>query len=262
LDSSIDNDIVCLNSSDGNLLWRSTSGHHSAIAVTSDAIFVVYNNFAGIRKYGPSGKFVWEKHLNGTGSDYLYIVDDQIQVLTVPENFWILDFDGNEIEILPGENIFIKTPEETFIESNGIQLINNDSKEVVWQYHQFDDVLEMVPVFVPGLVFVRTGQASGSIYTFNRSTGELLWQTTDNIISNIAYSPLKKTIYALTQDGRLLSIKEGDGNEEIIAKFTATQFVLNGEEDVGNYQLAYDLDKNVLFVSLGDSRQLFAFEEK
>jgi hypothetical protein len=60
----------------------------------------------------------------------------------------------------------------------------------------------------------------------------------------------------------LLAINENNGFVDTIAKFSSVPFVLNGKSDVGSYQLTYDINENVLFVSLGDSRQLFAFKEE
>jgi outer membrane protein assembly factor BamB len=120
----------------------------------------------------------------------------------------------------------------------------------------------MAPLFTTTMVIVRTGQQSGSIFALSRKTGKLIWKIKDNIVSNVVYSPAKGIFYALTYNGELLAISETSGQVEIIANFSSVPFVLNGEGSVGSYQLAYDLNASVLFVSLGDSRQLFAFKEQ
>jgi outer membrane protein assembly factor BamB len=262
LDYSTYSNIVCLSGNDGKVLWQDHSSNHESLAITPNAIFVIYSNSAGIIKYDTSGKVVWSKRLSGTGSDYLYIVGEQLQVLTIPEKFWVLDFDGNEINSIAGDKIFIGTSQGDFVESNGIKLVKTNSSEVIWQFQNLDDVLEMAPLFTETKVFVRTGQESGSIFTINRENGKLLWKTEDNIISNVVYSSANQAIYALTRDGNLLAINENNGFVDTIAKFSSVPFVLNGKSDVGSYQLTYDINENVLFVSLGDSRQLFAFKEE
>ena len=262
LDSSIDNDVVCMNSMNGEILWQKYSGIHDSIAVTSNAVFVIYSSNTGVRRYDSSGKIIWSKNLSGTGSNYLYVIGDQLQILTVPERFWVLDFDGNEIKKISGDKVFISTSEGTFAESNGIQLLETNSGEVIWKYNNLHDVLEMAPLFIDTKILVRTGQESGSIYALDRKNGVFLWKTDNNIISNVVYSPSKKKIYALTRDGKLLAIDENDGKADTIAEFSSVPFVLNGEANVGSYQLAYDLNENILFVSLGDSSQLFAFKEQ
>jgi outer membrane protein assembly factor BamB len=262
LDSSIDNDVVCMNGMSGKIIWQKSSGIHRSIAVTPNAVFVIYSSAAGVRKYNLSGEIVWSKYLGGTGSNYLYVVGGQLQILTVPERFWVLDFDGNEMQKINGDKIFISTSEGTFVESSGIQLLKTNSKEIIWQYHNLDDVLEMAPLFIDTKVLVRTGQESGSIYALDRKNGNFLWKTDNSIVSNVVYSPLKGIIYALNHNGELLAINENNGRADIIAEFASTPFVLNGEANVGSYQLAYDLNEKILFVSLGDSRQFFAFKEQ
>jgi outer membrane protein assembly factor BamB len=264
LESTTDSNLICLNSLNGDVLWQTTSGNHTAIAVELDAVFVTYRNIVGVRRYNSVGQVDWEKHLSGTSSNYLYIVDNQVQVLTIPEKFWILDFNGIEIKNISGDKIFMSTPNDTFIVSSGVQIRETDSRKIIWDYYQFDDVLEMAPVITSKYVLVRTGQSLGSIFALNRTNGKLIWKTDNNIISNITYSPSRRVIYALTREGNLLAINENDGSTDVIVEFSSVPFIQNGETsvDVGSYQLAFDTVENILFVSLGDSRQLFAFEEK
>ena len=101
----------------------------------------------------------------------------------------------------------------------------------------------------------------GSAYALDRATGKLLWKTED-ILGNLAYSPEKQLVYALRNDGNLLAIDEKDGKESIVARFAPVPFIFNIDGSAQAYQLAYDQEEHILMVSLGDSHQLFAFEEK
>ncbi len=262
LDISADKTLVCLDEMKGDLLWQTDSGIHSALEVTSNGIFVIYNSIADVRKYDLSGNLVWSKYLNGTGSDYLYVVDNELQILTIPEKFWILDFDGNEISETSGEKIFIRKMDDIFIKSGGIELQKASSGKTVWQFSRLNDVLEMAPLFNNAKIFLRSGQESGSIFALDYKTGELLWKTDNNIISNAVYSSSQNMIYALTHSGELVAINENNGQSKMVAQLSPVPFVLNGEAIIGSYQLAYDASSNILFVSLGDSRQLFAFQEQ
>jgi len=102
----------------------------------------------------------------------------------------------------------------------------------------------------------------GSVYAMQRSTGKILWKTDNNVISNIVISPAKKLAYVLTRDGKLLGIDIDNGASTTLIEFSNVPFVLNGEDIVGGYELAYDQTTKSLFILLGDSRQLFAFKEK
>ncbi len=102
----------------------------------------------------------------------------------------------------------------------------------------------------------------GSAYAVKSLTGDILWKTEDNIISNIAISPAKRLAYVLTRDGNLLGIDIDTGVITTLIEFSNGPFVLNGEDIVGGYELAYDQTTKSLFILLGDSRQLFAFREE
>jgi hypothetical protein len=64
----------------------------------------------------------------------------------------------------------------------------------------------------------------------------------------------------LTLNGDVLAVDENNGEKNVVVHFSSTPFIINGG-DIDAYQLAYDETENMLFVSLGDSRQLFAFKE-
>lgn len=259
LEPTVDNELICLNDVGGEVLWRQFSGTHSSIVVTADAVFVAYNNLAGVRKYDIEGNVVWSRNLGGTGSDYLYVLNGQIQILTIPERFWILDLDGRALTSVKGNKIFVLLPDQTFSELSGLRATDTNTGNVLWQFNRLDDVLEMAPLFISGKVLLRTGQESGSIYALNSSTGKLLWRTDDSIVSNVVYSPSQHLVYALNRSGALLAFAEDTGTSTTLLSFTGGPLLLNGEARVGSYQLAYDEDTKTLLISLGDSRQLFAF---
>ena len=86
-----------------------------------------------------------------------------------------------------------------------------------------------------------------------------MWEV-DGIIGSLAYSSKKHIVYMLTEDGDILSVDENTGEKSAVVHFSSTPFIINGE-NIYAYQLAYDESEDILFVSLGDSKQLFAFKE-
>ena len=250
--------VSCLDSTNGKLLWSAFSGNSSTFTITDNGVFLGYSGIPGIAKYSLDGDFLWEQTLNGTGVVYIYEIDDQVQVLSVPEKLSIFDTStGKLINKIKGEKIFITTPTEQFINLFGLTLLSPATGKTLWET-DLDDYLELAPIFSKKLIFVRTGQVIGSVYAIDRASGKILWETDDNIISNIAYSPGEEVVYVLSDKGELLRI-DSAGAAITLLRFSKTPFFLNGDAQVGGYEVAYDEKTNSLFITLGDSRQLFAF---
>lgn len=254
--------IVGLDGLNGEELWhRHDQFSATALTAAPDAFYVGYSGVPHVMKFKPSGDIIWSQYLNGRGLGPLYIVGNEVQVSTAPFIFTVLDKENGQMKYQKeGDDIYITTPDETFMPQ--IQAIETGTEKVIWQRFDLDRELFLPPIFLEDRILVRTGKTLGSIYTLDRFTGETLWKTDDNIISSIAYSPLTKKVYALTREGQLLAIDIFSGKQSIITEFSNTPFVLNGEENVGGYEIAFDDSTQNLYVLLGDSRQLFAFKVK
>jgi outer membrane protein assembly factor BamB len=256
---------ICLDSQNGQLLWSKQTGPHSTLAVTREGIFIAYSKPTQVRNYDlETGNLVWEKALGGTGSINLTYLDNQVQVSTTnPETLWILDTNGKVIKkIREGEHrIFLSTSDTAYVNLNGLQILKTSTNEVLWEHIDTHD-LRQVPIFTEDKLFLRNGaDFSGTAYALDRTTGDLLWEI-PNIVGNLAYSSDKHFIYALRKDGILLTIDENTGKEAVIAKFSPGPFLFFDGVDACAYQLVYDEEKNYLIVYLGDSRQLFAFQDE
>lgn len=252
------NNVICIDNVTGKVLWQSASGR--ALVVSSDGVFVSFSNPAGVRKYDiNTGNLVWRKSLGGSGSLFISFLNSQVQILGSTDVLWVLDADGRLIKKENGRRIFFTTPEEIFVNLNGIKVYQPGSNDLLWEYIDFG--LVQLPVLVPDKLFLRTEFAPGDAYALDRKTGKLLW-TAHGIISNVVYSPGKQVVYALRENGDLLAISEGNGEESVIARFTPSPFLyFDVNEDCG-YQLAYDEEKHILMIYTGDSRQLFAIKEQ
>jgi outer membrane protein assembly factor BamB len=251
--------LACLDSKSGKLLWYNESGLHDSIAVTPNGIFITYITPLSIRKYDfQNGDLIWRKYLGGNGSDYLYFQDNQIEILDWADKTWVLDTAGKVVRFVDGESIFISQRDEILVDYHGLQSSQTPSGEVLWKYE--DVRVNSAPLFTEDKIFVR-GKFSKIVYALDRDTGTLLWKI-PKILGNFAYSPDKQVVYALRENGELLSIDENSGKESLIAKFSPAPFLYSdGVSDCG-YQLSYDQQEHILVVYTGDSRQLFAFREE
>jgi hypothetical protein len=252
--------LICLESQSGNLLWDNYSGIHGEIAVTSDGIFVTYIGSASVRKYDfQNGNFVWKnsKLGGGMGSSYLYFQDGQIEVVFIHERTVILSADGKVVRTIKGESVFVSQRDEIVIDLDGLQSNKANTDDVLWKYE--DTRINSAPLFTDDKIFVLK-DFSKTEYALDRNIGALLWEI-PKILGNFAYSSNKQVVYALREDGELLAIDENSGKESVIAKFSPAPFLYSDGVDDAGYQLSYDEKEHILVVYTGDSRQLFAFRE-
>jgi outer membrane protein assembly factor BamB len=255
--------IIGLDGLTGKELWQRDDQYTAtALFAAPDGVYVGYSGVPHVNKYElSSGEAFWSQPLSGRGLPYLFIVDNEVHVSTDPFIFTKLDKEnGKVLQTREGDDIYISTPDETFMPQ--IQAINTSTGDVIWQRFDLDDYLRLAPIFLNDRILVRTGEESGSIYVLDRTTGETLWKSNDNIISSIAYSPRNGHLYALTQDGQLLGIDKDNGNQIILVEFSNIPFTLSGKDQGGGYEIAFDGSTQNLYVLLGDSRQLFAFKVK
>lgn len=255
---------ICLGSQDGQFMWAKETGIQSTITIAHDGIYVAYSSGAYLSKFdSQTGDLIWKKSLGGTGSIYLYYLDNQTQVSTTnPENLWVLDTNGKVVKTLKGNRTFVLMNDDAYVNLNGLKRIRaTDPNQVVWEYIDTQR-LRQAPLFTKDKIFLRNGDGfSGTAYALDRNNGTLLWSIT-NVIGNLVHSPQDQLVYALQEDGALLAIDENSGSKKEIVRFSNGSFSTFDGIDTSGYQLAYDNENHILTVYLGDSRQLFAFQEK
>lgn len=258
-----DSSVNCMNGKTGEVVWLKSANSSSDLLVVPDGIYVPRSG--GVTKYDLAGNTLWINYTWGSGILYIYIVDSQLQVSVFPSKLVGLDIsDGKEIvQYLKGEEAFISTPADTFInDSNSIlKAVILETGQTKWET-KVPGGLRAPPVFLEDVIILRSGDVMGSIYAIDRAKGNILWKTAGDVISNIGYSPSLHHIYYLTKQGKILSADVITGSESVLVEFTSTPFITISEDNVGSYDVAFDDTTNMLYALLGDSRQLFAFEEK
>jgi len=256
--------LSCIDGLTGKTAWQRYIGTSTAILAISNGIYVTYGGRSGIEKYDLSGKLLWSHGFSGTGVVYIYPYQNQIQLFMDPERFLVLDSNtGESIEDLNGNEVIFSTTTERFVLSFGIESRSRDLNQVNW-HTENRDMLNIggiiAPVFSDRFVFYRTGSVLGTLLAIDRGTGQVAWKTENNVVSNVIELPNKNKVAYLTRDGKLLAVDENNGSQNVLAEFSSAPFMLNGDIVAGGYELALDQSNGILFVLLGDSRQLFAFK--
>jgi hypothetical protein len=74
-------------------------------------------------------------------------------------------------------------------------------------------------------------------------------------------SALSASLFYLTLDGYLVGVDKYTGEQTYTLEFSPRPFILSDPTRlVGGYYIAADQENSVLFVSLGDSLQIFAIQ--
>ena len=252
--------IICLDDLNGEVAWNIQSGTSRSLVISPDGVIVTYSSPASVKKYNlQTGDLDWRKNLSGSGSLYLQYLNDEIQVLTEPEVFWVINPDSTVKYKVGGRHIFVSTSDVTYISRNGLQAYQSGTDDLLWEFNKFKGV--HAPLFADNKIFLRDGEWQGPLYTLDVQNGKLLWSA-DKIFGNVVYSPEKKRVYALRENGDLIALDPDNGAETLMVKFTSVSFQADTIYHTYVYHLAYDPSNQILMVSLGDdSNQLFAFKE-
>lgn len=255
-------ELSCFDGFNGTMLWQKGLSLTTGILMDENGIYVGYGGIAGVEKFDLMGKIIWSTSTLKSTVKYKYLYKNQIQLYILPEKFVVLDKEsGEKLDAIDGENIFFSTGNEKFLFSYGIDSWSFDLKQVNWKSDIPSNNIYLAPLFTEKLILLRTGGVSGKLLAMDRKTGQVIWKMEKNIISSIAYFQAKSALFALSDRGELIMVNVNDGTEKVVLSFTPEHFNLNGGTfNVGGYELAFDNKNKTLFILLGDSRQLYAFQ--
>ena len=162
--------------------------------------------------------------------------------------------------------------EELYAYSNNSRVYQLDptSGKILEIFTSFEDTnLNVALFFQPqwkGLVFqVYDSPNLGEVVAKDGKTDQSIWRSAQGVISNVAYT--ENSVYFLHHNGILQGVDIETGKEAAFAKFTPAPFILHGmevDEDMfpRDYYVTAESESNVVVVYLGDSNQLFAFQEQ
>lgn len=252
--------VNCLDSLTGKLNWQKDIGTASGIIMAPDEIYVTYGGRPGVERYDFAGNSSWSRSLTGTSVVYAYLNKNHIQLFMHPERYLLLDKRTGEIvEEQKGKEIIFSTDTSSYVRSFGIESRSKDLSQLYWHMKLPNDI-RLAPIFTEDSIFLRTGRTHGSIICVDRKTGDILWETDDHIISNIAYSSGLNTLFALTNEEELVAIQQATGEQSILANFSPD--FPSGDEPWEQFEITFDEESELLSVLLGDSKQLFILHVK
>jgi len=248
----------------GILAWKQDGSRPNTIA-THDSTFYT-SNLNKISAYNTeNGNILWTNQLPDAGPlVFVRFNKDKIFAYSSNGTFFILDSRGTVLEsrgplIYPVPYI---VDDVTYASGNGIIALDTKTGKTIWKL-DIQDAYYTGPLFLNNVIYVRLGSAviPGNVYAIDKNSGEILWKNNEKVISNVC--PLGSILYFLTLDGYLIGVDQENGQEIARIEFSPRPFNLpTGTRNIGGYYVAADLENNLIFVSLGDSFQLFALQIK
>ena len=150
---------------------------------------------------------------------------------------------------------------------SGLHLLDAMTGELMDSITEYDPALAMYywnrPAFVNRYVFkLNHGSVFGAVLAIDRKSGEILWQSADNVISNAAAN--ENLVFLITHEDELQILAASTG--KLLEKIPIEPSINFFDEEINpqyeGYSLAVDQTNQILYVLLGDSNQLFAFRIK
>ena len=225
--------LIVMQGRSGRILWQKRGNF---LDVAADTTAVYLSEASSVLAISPeTGESIWTVKLPGFHNNviYLYVVDD------------ILYTKGS----VSGERL--------------LDVHTGDIYDMTKTFTQLPpSILNRVPTIKKNKIFFGAGQKSvGFCIAYQRHPYKFLWRTkNENVISNIAAS--NKVVYFLTADDEIMMLDANTGESLATAYITPSiNFFKNqGAVQHEGYHIAVDDENNRLYVILGDSNQMFAFQ--
>lgn len=233
--------LIALDVTTGNKVWQYGNNNETTLAISQTMVFV--GEVGSVTALNlTSGKKVWSTSLPSRSVLKLLYRENILYVDTIGGGFFILDAETGKV-----------------IQSMDYTIDGISNKEIPdWSDHKKD--LQ----FAGNIMYFQkqTGYPDyeGELIALDEISGNEVWNSGDIFAaSRSVASPLG--IFVLNLDGELLKFSPTDGGKKTIIKFTPAPLL---RDELGGWNYGYyvsvDVDHHLLFVYMGDSAQLFAFQ--
>lgn len=192
--------------------------------------------------------------------------DTTVWVETVPLSFYVLDAQTGEIiderEDFLGLPVYFGEGNIMLIRlARGILTQSLESGSTLWRIDLDDDVTS-VQVSGDSRLLLRTGRDVGSVYAIDIESGDILWRTDKNVVSNIAVVGV--VAFFLTEDAELQAVNVETGRPMSVIQFEPPEVVLQTDGHKRPFLVA--ASSSLVAVYFGDAREIlsyrFAFPEQ
>jgi outer membrane protein assembly factor BamB len=235
--------VISLDGLTGDLVWQTNPLPPSTLFANQDGFFVgEAGGGSRILSFDlDSGKILWSRNFpNSSGVESLFVYNGKLHAFLGTDKHIILNpINGKKVISLP---------------TDSLPFYGSAECGEIFQ----------PPVYMGDAIYFRNGRGLelGQVCSVDISSGKIIWRTGIVIVSNVV--PTNTFLFFLEENGDLSAVnrKTGQVVPDKVISFDNKPFILyDARREVGGYFLASDAHSNVIYVYLGDSRQLFAFQE-
>ena len=234
----------------------------TAAAADGDFTYIDSGGSGRIVAYqNDTGQPVWSRPLPGNHSlDFIYSNGTEVSASGTPAHFYVVSAKSGDIledEAYPeARPIYAKwgSMPARSPTLRSLQATDARTGNVLWQATFREAVA--APVFSERYLLVRTGKWVGRVTALDPDSGAVLWETSDNVISNVAIAG--SAVYYITMDGNLIAADASRGVELGHISFGPDVPVVYEHGHYFGYHVAATQSSVIAY--MGDSAQLFAYK--
>ncbi|HKJ39868.1 MAG TPA: PQQ-binding-like beta-propeller repeat protein [Anaerolineales bacterium] len=234
--------LLALDVHTGDMIWQYGDAKVNTLTSSTTRLFVGELGGGKVVALNPSnGAIIWSANLRQYGNvTKVFVRENKLYVDTVGTNHVILDAEtGKLLQIIPYAVDNVPNPEIPNWSNANMNLQFTGNIMYFQKQSGYPDY-------------------KGEISAIDELSRDQVWNSGPlSAVTRIVTSPIG--IFVLEIDGKLSRFEPSDGAKEQIIQFVPTLTLRNEEGWVYGYYVAVDSDNQLLFVYLGDSRQLFAF---
>ena len=235
--------LLALDVNTGDMIWQYGDANVNTLASSTARLFVGELGGGKVVALNPSnGAIIWSSNLRQYGNvTKVFVRENKLYIDTVGANHVILDAEtGKLLQIIPYTVDNVPNPDIPIWSDANMNLQYTGNLMYFQKQSGYPDY-------------------KGEISAIDEFSRNPVWNSGPlSAVARFATSPIG--IFVLELDGKLSRFEPSDGAKEQLIQFSPTLFLRNEEGWVYGYYVAVDSDNQLLFVYLGDSSQLFAFE--
>jgi outer membrane protein assembly factor BamB len=256
-DESITPSIMGLNSITGDILWQKQSGSNGDnIILQEDILYRGTPGVALVQGYDiENGRLLWETRLPGAHSVWdIYSNGDGIFVYTNNNRFYTLDDQGNILNTrIETSRIYIEENGVLYIKGTlGLLAVDSQSMDELWHI-ELDDDFSWSPIFDNGTIYIVTSIIPMKIYSIDQYSGELNWNISQDVLSNLCILGDKIYFLSANDNGYLMAIDKNTGHE--VSRFSFSP-PINLNSNSAGFFITGDPEHDILAMAFGDTNQL------